>query len=162
MLPRIETDRLILRAPTVADFPVWDGFFGGDNPSFPGDSETAWDEFCNYTAGWVLHGHGLLAIERKETSVTLGFVLLGLEWGDIEPELGWMLAPVARRQGFATEAAAALRDFGLNLLGPGNFVSYIYKENTASIAVAERLGATLEGPALGEPDTLVYRHGVRP
>lgn len=160
-LPRIETARLLLRAPKIADFPIWERFYIGDAPAFEGGSEVAWNEYCNYSAGWLLHGHGLLAIERKETSVTLGFVLLGLEWEDLEPELGWMLAPEARGQGFATEAAVALKQVGDDLLGSGNFVSYINKTNAPSRAIAERLGATLEGPALGEADTLVYRHGFR-
>lgn len=160
-LPRIETERLILRAPTLDDFPVWEKFFSGPNAPFEGGPEQAWPEYCNYVAGWILHGHGLLAITRKETSVTLGFVLLGLEWEDIEPELGWMLLPEARKQGFASEAAFALRNFGFNLLGSGNFVSYIHQSNAPSRMVAERLGANLEGTALGETDTLVYRHGVR-
>lgn len=160
-LPNIETQRLLLRAPTVSDFPVWERFFTGEQPAFDGGTEGAWDEFCNYTAGWLLHGHGLLAVERKETGVTLGFVLLGLEWEDIEPELGWMLTPEARGQGYATEAAATLKQFASDLLGSGNFVSYVFQDNGPSRAVAERLGATLEGTALGEADTLVYRHGAR-
>ena len=160
-LPGIETERLLLRGPILGDFPVWERFFTGENPDFEGGSEGAWNEFCNYTAGWFLHGHGLLAAERKESSVTLGFVLLGLEWEDIEPELGWMFTPEARGQGYATEAAYAARQFGFSLLGEGNFVSYINTQNKPSIAVAERLGAIPEGPALGERETLVYRHGMR-
>lgn len=161
LVPQIETERLLLRAPTLSDFPIWETFFAGENAPFGGGSEDAWADYCNYTAGWLLHGHGLLAVVRKESSVTLGFVLLGLEWEDIEPELGWMLMPEARNQGFATEAAEALRNFGTGLLGAGNFVSYIFEGNAPSRKVADRLGATLEGPALGEIDTLVYRHGMR-
>ncbi|MEL6522144.1 MAG: GNAT family N-acetyltransferase [Pseudomonadota bacterium] len=159
-LPILTTARLVLRPATLVDFPVWEEMFlTGD---FKGNSETAWDEFCVYTAAWLLHGHGLLAVEEQATGRTLGFTLLGLEWDDYEPELGWMLAPDARGQGIATEAAAALRDHATDLLGAGNFVSYIYSDNKGSRAVADRLGAVLEGHAPGEPGTLVYRHGVAP
>lgn len=161
LIPRLETERLVLRAPTLADFPVWVGLFEDEETEFEGGAEGAWDEYTNYIAGWMLHGHGLMAIETKSDSKTVGFVLLGLEWEDFEPELGWMLAKSARGHGYATEAAVALRDFGLDLLGPGNFVSYIYQDNTASQAVANRIGATFDDTVPGEPDTLIYRHGDR-
>ncbi|MBM7066251.1 GNAT family N-acetyltransferase [Actibacterium sp. 188UL27-1] len=157
-LPRLKTRRLILRAPVLEDFTVWEALFL--NGDFDGGSEAAWEEFCVYTAGWLLRGSGLMALEHRETGETLGFVLLAMEWEDLEPELGWMLAETARGQGYATEAAVALRDHGFGVLGQGRFVSYIDATNSASRQVAERLGAACEGTAPGEPDTLVYRHGV--
>ncbi|MEO0830670.1 MAG: GNAT family N-acetyltransferase, partial [Pseudomonadota bacterium] len=78
---------------------------------------------------------------------------------DYEPELGWMLAADARGHGFATEAAAALRDHALDLFGSGGFVSYVYARNKPSCAVAERLGAADEGEIPGERGTRLYRHG---
>ena len=85
-----------------------------------------------------------------------GFVLLGREWDDPAPELGWMLAPEHRGQGYATEAARALRDHGLTLL-PDLF-SYIRADNAASLRVAERLGATRVPCPF--PDAVAYRHGT--
>ena len=156
--PRFETERLILRAPVLEDFPVWEQLFL--DGAFDGGSERAWEEFCVYTAGWLLRGTGLMAVEHRETGETLGFVMLGMEWEDFEPELGWMLAQTTRGKGFATEAARALRDHGYGVLGQGGFVSYIDATNAASRGVAERLGAVCEGTAPGEPDTFVYRHGA--
>ncbi|MEL6206451.1 MAG: GNAT family N-acetyltransferase [Pseudomonadota bacterium] len=154
-VPELETARLRLRAPRVADCPLWTAIWQGAEAEGPAISdEHGWEEFCVYTAGWLLHGHGLWSVESKSDGVLVGFVLLGLEWGDEEPELGWAFAPEARGQGFATEAAAAARDYAMALLGGA--VSYIDTANTASARVAERLGARIDG--LIDDDVQVFRH----
>jgi RimJ/RimL family protein N-acetyltransferase len=164
-IPRIETDRLTLRAATMADFPAWvdllvpddSGFLGG-----PHSEEEAWEAFCVYVAGWMLHGHGLWSVTTKTDDAVLGFVLVGLEWGDAEPELGWMMRATARGQGYATEAARAARDWALREGGLDTLVSYMHPENAASIALARRLGAT---PGVHNPHpvdgALAFRHEAR-
>jgi RimJ/RimL family protein N-acetyltransferase len=72
--------------------------------------------------------------------------------GWIEPELTWALVPGHHGKGYATEAAqrslvSAYGDFGWTTA-----VSVISIDNHASIAVAERLGATREA-------TVEYRYG---
>lgn len=161
-LPRIATARLILRPPVLEDFPVWAEIFAGDEAGFiggPAGPEAAWEEFCVYVAGWLLHGHGLFAVEARDGGQCLGFVSFGLEWEDDEPELGWLFAAGARDRGYATEAAAAVRDMALQLYGPGGFVSYVDPSNTASARLAERLGAVAD-PAASIPGATVYRHGM--
>lgn len=164
-IPAIETPRLRLRAPELSDLPAWtrimvpdaDGDLGG-----PHDDEAAWEAFCVYVAGWLLHGHGIWTVERLTDGETLGFVHLGLEWGDHEPELGWMLLPEHRGRGYATEAAQAARDHGLALLGDGAFVSYVHDRNDPSHRVARRLGAVRDAAAeaaIGD-GTHVWRHRV--
>ncbi len=166
VLPVIKTERLTLRAPMMSDFPVWrellvpdtEGFLGG-----PRTEEEAWEEFCVSVAGWLLHGHGLWTVELNETNTVAGFVLLGLEWQDLEPELGWMLLPEYRGKGIAYEAAQAARSHGLSLFGDGGFVSYVASDNAPSNRLAERLGARRDGAAeteIGDHDqTRVWRHG---
>ena len=138
-LPVIETRRLVLRAPTLEDLPVWTSICG---ESFGDTEQEAWTEFSYYTSGWLLHGHGLLSVTLNENDQAIGFVILGLEWGDQEPELGYMFSTEYRMQGYATEACSALRDFGLDLLGSGQIVSYVSASNASSNALASRLGAT--------------------
>jgi RimJ/RimL family protein N-acetyltransferase len=87
----------------------------------------------------MLHGHGLWTVERRSDCTRVGFVMVGLEWGDEEPELGYMTVPEHRGQGYATEAARAARNWGLRLLP--TIVSYVHPDNAASNRVAERLGA---------------------
>ncbi len=166
VLPSLQTERLTLRAPMMSDFPVWqtlmvpdaEGFLGG-----PHSEEEAWEAFCVYVAGWLLHGHGLWTVEERETRTIVGFVHLGLEWDDWEPELGWMLLPEHRGRGFAHEAASAAQDHGRALLGDGGFVSYVAHENTPSNALAERLGARRdragEARLPANEHTHIWRHG---
>ena len=165
-IPRLETERLTLRAPEVRDFPAWATIFAGDDDHFiggPTSPEEAWSEFSVYVACWLLHGHGLWAVERREDGATIGFVHLGLEWEDPEPELGWMFLPEARRQGYATEAAKAARDHALDLLGAGTFVSYVSPSNAPSSRLAARLGAARDADteAAISDESQVWRHGGR-
>jgi RimJ/RimL family protein N-acetyltransferase len=161
-VPVLETARLRLRAPTLDDLPDWTRVFI-DAFAEPGDApDRPWAEFSYYTAGWMLHGHGLWTVERRSDCTRVGFVMVGLEWGDEEPELGYMTVPEHRGQGYATEAARAARNWGLRLLP--TIVSYVDPGNAASNRIAERLGAerdTAAGARLaardGEPVN-VWRH----
>lgn len=157
-IPEIRTERLVLRAPKLSDFDTWSALFDGPESSFLGgplSQEEAWEAYCVYVAGWTLHGHGLWSVERQSDPALVGFVLLGLEWGDAEPELGWLIAPKYRRQGFATEAGRAAQSFALSLFGPGQIVSCIDPDNVPSRRLAQRLGAWLDASC----DPEVFRHG---
>ena len=158
-IPVIETRRLVLRAPTLDDLPVWTSIC---NENFGDTEREAWTEFSCYTSGWLLHGHGLLAVTLNATDQTIGFVILGLEWDDQEPELGYMFSAKHRMQGYATEACSALRDFGFDLLGSGQFVSYVSASNARSNALADRLGATRDKTVERTfgPDQHVWRYGA--
>lgn len=57
-------------------------------------------------------------------------------------ELGYSFAKAFWNKGYATEAAAAVRDHAYNALGYEQLSSLVIKENIASIKVAEKLGAT--------------------
>jgi len=56
-------------------------------------------------------------------------------------ELGWMLAREHWGNGYATEAASALRDYAFRDLKVERLISLIMHGNDASVKVAERLGA---------------------
>lgn len=158
VLPVIETARLILRSPSLDDMPVW---YAVCRDSFGDTEQEAWTQFSYYTAGWLLHGHGLLTVTRKSDEQIVGFVILGLEWDDHEPELGYLFDAAHRMQGYATEACAAVRDFGFGLLGPGRFVSYVSSGNARSNALARRLGAARDAQAEKAfgPKQHVWRYG---
>ncbi|MEM7720825.1 MAG: GNAT family N-acetyltransferase [Pseudomonadota bacterium] len=163
-VPVLETERLRLRASEMADYPAYveifradQGFMGG-----PFTDQQIWQDFTNYVAGWMLHGHGLWSVDTKD-GVLVGFINLGLEWGDEEPELGWLILKAHRGQGYATEAADAARRYGRTLVS--SIVSYVDPMNDASNRVAERLGATRDAEAearilktYGDAEH-VWRHG---
>ncbi|MCB1351041.1 MAG: GNAT family N-acetyltransferase [Maritimibacter sp.] len=166
-LPRLETARLVLRAPEICDFAIYRDIMMSDRALHMGgplDRRAAWLDFTQVVATWCLRGHGLFAIEAKDTGETLGFTLIGFEHGDREPEFGWFLTEAAEGKGYAYEAAKAVRDWGLDTLGLTALVSYIDPPNTRSVRLAERLGGWLDPVASavvsadqGE-EVVVYRH----
>ncbi|MCU4651297.1 GNAT family N-acetyltransferase [Roseibacterium sp. SDUM158016] len=150
-VPELMTERIVLRAPRVADFDAYAAIFGSGRAAALGgplDREEAWADFTNYVAGWMLHGHGLWTIaERKAPGEVLGFVLVGLEPGDAEPELGYLLTEAAEGRGIATEAARATLSFAREGFGFDTLVSYVDHDNPRSGAVAARLGAARDTDA---------------
>lgn len=163
-IPVLETRRLLLRAPRLGDFDTYADIACGPRGAHMGGPMTraaAWYDFAALTAGWMLRGHGVWTIVSRNGGDPLGFVLLGFEPGDAEPELGFLLTEAAEGHGYAAEAAEAARHFGFIELGLPSLVSYIAPGNARSVALAERLGATPAGTLRYETDpepSLVYRH----
>lgn len=161
-IPIIETERLILRAPRMDDWPAYAAIMCSERASFMGGPYSqlgAWGWFCHEVGQWALFGQGGLSIEERATGACVGQV--GINQGPLFPEreLGWMVYADFEGKGFAFEAAAALRDWAFAERGFETLVSYIDPENTRSRALAERLGAVLDGEApRKDPQDLVYRH----
>jgi RimJ/RimL family protein N-acetyltransferase len=161
-IPTIETTRLRLRAPALEDFPAFERIMTSERAKFMGgpfDRWGAWGMFCHDIASWALFGHGGLMVERRDDGECVGEV--GINHGPLFPEkeLGWMLYDGFEGQGYATEAAAGLRDWAFDRLGLASLVSYVHPNNDASSAVARRLGATLDmSAARQDPEDLVFRH----
>lgn len=85
-----------------------------------------------------------LAIERKEDSKVMGFVGMIFEGGELG-EMGWVLGEEYRGQGYATEAARALMDYGFRSLGLHRIHADTSTNNTPAWKVMERLGMKREG-----------------
>lgn len=69
-----------------------------------------------------------------------------------------LLEPVAAEhqgRGIATEAAAAWRDYGFEVVGLTRIVSMISAGNIASRRVAEKLGFALERPAVWDDSPML-------
>jgi RimJ/RimL family protein N-acetyltransferase len=164
--PILHTERLVLRPMVMGDFDAYAAFLASDRSVYMGgpfDARGAWGMFCHDIALWALAGHGALMIDTK-AGVTVGQV--GINAGPLFPEceLGWLLYAGHEGRGYATEAAAALRDWALDARGLPTLVSYMDPANAASARVAERLGARLDPDATRQPgdeSDLVYRHPVR-
>ena len=158
----LETDRLVLRPMTYADWPSYLELMQSDYSVGMGGPHTtpfAWGMFCHDVAQWALFGLGALMFEDKQTGVTLGQV--GINTGPLFPEteLGWYVYPEAEGKGHAFEAAAAFRDWARDIRKLPTIVSYIDADNIRSRRLAERLGAKLDPDARRpNPDDLVYRH----
>lgn len=152
----IETERLILRKPRVgdaADLAV--AYADPEVVRFIGDGSTATLEEVRrgieqWLERWESWGLSLCSLERKEDGRVVGrvgFLLWDPEtWevGGTEVELGWLLAREHWGQGYATEAALALRDWAFDARGLTRLISLINHENLPSIRVAERIGERRE------------------
>ena len=161
--PRIETERLVIRAPRLEDFPPFAAHFASPrsiHEDGPLNRTGAWKEFATAAAGWMLRGYGSLSIEDRAGGGYLGEVGIYHLASYPEPEIGWMVLPEAEGKGIAREAALALRAWAYDRFGWTTLVSYIGPGNTRSIRLAERLGARLD-PGAPQPEDdpcLVYRH----
>ena len=158
-LPLIETERLTLRAPRLSDWPVLEPIWTTDRATHiggPMSVEEAWLDFNQIVASWVLRGHGGLTMCDKSGEV-LGLVLVAHEFGDPQPELGWLLTENAEGKGYATEAAAALIPLARGIYGE-DFVSYIADDNAASIRLATRLGGIRTGTHAEDAEVGVYHY----
>ncbi len=161
-IPTIETERLILRAPVVEDFPAYARLMASVRSAGMGgpfETRAAWGIFCHGVALWRFFGHGALMIDLRSTRQCLGAVEINHGPRFPEKELGWQLYEGFEGYGYATEAARALRDWAFGTLGLPTLVSYIGPGNSRSVAVAERLGASLDPAAQTQDEgDLVYRH----
>ena len=156
-IPEVATARLRLRPPRLEDFGTYARIVGAPAAAGiagPMDRAAAWNDFCRRVASWVLRGHGLWAVERH--AELLGFVLIGIEPGDPQPELGFLFTPEAEGEGVAQEAAEAARTHAFRALGLPGLVSRVAPGDFRSRRLAERLGAR------PDPDMphgmVVYRH----
>lgn len=64
--------------------------------------------------------------------------------GRDEVEIGYLFLREFRREGLATEAAVACREFGFGPMGQNRLISLIDPRNIASIRVAEKVGMRRE------------------
>lgn len=145
-LPTLRTERLLLRAPRVTDFDSYADIAcspRGKHIGGPMQREDAWLDFAQMTSTWLLHGHGLWTIGHAGSIA--GFVVLGFEPGDAEPELGFLLTHEAEGKGIAFEAAQAVLSHAFDELGWTTLVSYVDPDNTRSAKLAANLGALPDG-----------------
>jgi RimJ/RimL family protein N-acetyltransferase len=125
------------------------------------DETKAWRAFGHFIGHWVLHGFGSFVITQKGSDQAIGSAGPWFPFGWPEKEIGWVIwSPEAEGKGIAFEAATAARAHAYQALGWTTAVSYIAHDNARSIALAKRLGATLDPDAAtprNEP-CFVYRH----
>jgi RimJ/RimL family protein N-acetyltransferase len=157
---QLETDRLLLRAPVPEDAdalapmyadPEVMRYVGDGRTLTRGETERSVRRMIER---WEADGFGLFTTVRKKDEVVIGRVGL-LVWntetwkpttraaapnGPTEVEVGYTLGRAYWGQGFATEAAGAVRDFALDELGADRLIALIIQGNMASENVARKLG----------------------
>jgi RimJ/RimL family protein N-acetyltransferase len=162
----LETERLILRAPVMEDFPAFAEIEMSDRAVFMGgplSREDTWFDFTQCLASWMLNGYGLWTVTTKDETLQ-GFVAVCRGYEDLEPELGYFFLASGTGKGFASEAVKAARDWAIETLNVGSLVSYIDGKNAASMRVAEKVGGrrdTVAEQVFSDTDyegDVVYRH----
>ncbi len=145
----IETERLILRVPTLDDLDRWAEFMadpvatryiGGVQPR-----TMAWRSLMVAVGAWTLTGISAFSVIDR-----------GGRWvGRVGPwqpdgwpgrEVGWGLHPDAQGKGYGIEAATAAIDYAFNVLDWDKVIHCIDPNNLPSQLLAKKLGSSLLGP----------------
>lgn len=147
----IETERLYLREMTDEDFEALRKVLG--DPDIMCHYPYAFDE--ERIRNWIdrnreryrVFGFGLWAVCRKDTGEMIGDCGLTMQLvdGRILPEIGYHIRGDQQRQGFAGEAARAVRDWTFEHTPFEVVYSYMKAENIPSARTAMSYGCTEAG-----------------
>jgi ribosomal-protein-alanine N-acetyltransferase len=154
-IPEVRTSRLILRAFTEEDLPIWNTSLFGDpevTRYLPVDGPLTDDQmagaFERSRTHWATHAYGVWAVCDGSTGPSAGTFLghCGLRFlEDVgETELYYALARSAWGRGLATEAAGAAVSFGFDVAGLRRIVAYAVPANRASTNVMSKLRMAFE------------------
>jgi RimJ/RimL family protein N-acetyltransferase len=157
------TSRLVLREMTDSDLDDMAALLGDEQVMRHYPRPKTRDE----AQGWIdwnqrlyrEHGFGLWLVTLAETGEFVGDCGLTVQQvdGATEIEVGYHVRSDLQGRGYATEAAAAARDFARDTLGLHRLIAIIKPENTPSQRVAAKIGLQLEKQSIvhGE-DCVIY------
>jgi RimJ/RimL family protein N-acetyltransferase len=119
----------------------------------------AWNQL-NYRT----HGFGLWVMTLRATGEFVGDCGLTVQRvdGTDELEVGYHVRASLQGHGYATEGAAASRDFARDVLGAARLIAIINPANTPSRRVAEKIGLELEKhTTVHDAETAIYAVTLR-
>lgn len=144
----LQTERLILRKMTQADFPALckilqdPAVMYAYEGAFSNDEAQAWLDKMLYR--YAHDGYGLYAVVLKQTGEMIG--QCGLTNQAIRDktvlEIGYLFQKAFWHKGYAIEAARACKQYAFDVLKADEVFSIIRDSNTASQNVAKRNGMT--------------------
>ena len=150
---QLETPRLLLRMWRESDVHAYAEMCADPDVMRYLTGETwnrmqTWRHIAFLIGHWNLRGYGHWAVEEKATGAFVGRI------GFLNPidypgfELGWTLAKHHWGKGYATEGSRRALDYAFDELKQPHVISLINRENTKSVDVALRLGASYEEEAV--------------
>jgi RimJ/RimL family protein N-acetyltransferase len=166
--PRLETERLVLRAFDLRDVDalqaMWDvpevhRFITGK----PVSRQDIWFKVLRSIGHWQALGFGYWIVEDKVSGHLIGEMGYGdfhradLPLLNDRPEMGWVLAASHQGRGLAFEALSSIQTWGDLNLPSRQTACIISPGNAASIRIAEKLGfAFAEVSSASEDPVRVY------
>ena len=162
--PDDSTSRTTLHRPTPDDVPAM--FEICSDPRvwthYPSLRHTAPERTAlslrRWISGWETHGLGTWVVRSREDATVLGYcgcsmLGAGMEHGAVW-NLGYRFAVAAQGRGLATEVSRRAIERARAAAGERPIIAYLVEHNTASAAVATKLGLTLvdRAPDTGNPD----------
>jgi RimJ/RimL family protein N-acetyltransferase len=146
--PSLDTERLHLRPFRESDLDSYHAIISAEGVrralhiDQPLSREDVWQQMALMLGQWELRNHGQWAVEERATRRLVGRAGAHrperADWPGIE--IGWTLDPAAWGQGYATEAGRAAIAWVFANHDVDVLFSMILPENTASQAVARRIG----------------------
>ena len=107
------------------------------------------DDACSYIvngpmASYKKNGFGLYLVVLRETGESIGMCGLIRRDGLEDVDIGYALLPRFWSQGYAVEAARAMKAYGRDVIGLKRMVAITDPANEGSIRVLEKIGLRFE------------------
>jgi len=164
-IPDLNTDRLLMRGFAPGDFEAYAAMMAHPEVTQylmdgrPLSRAEAWRQMAMFLGHWTLRGFGVWAVEERATGQFVGRI------GCLEPEgfpafeIAYTLTRSAWGRGYAREGAATALLYARETLNRREIASIIRPANTASIRVAQSLGAVAAETVefFGAP-SVIYRY----
>ncbi len=146
----LETERLLLRHYSLEDLDAMVALYA--EPKFvrffdpPGSREQIRADMCAFIEDYKTLGYGFYTTLLKPDRRFIGRcgLLTQLIGGVKEIEVAYGIAPAYWGQGYATEAARALKTYAFEQLGFSRVISIVATQNVASQRVAAKNGMVIE------------------
>jgi RimJ/RimL family protein N-acetyltransferase len=147
---QLETPRLILRVPSLADLDEWAAMMADEESArYIGGvigREVVWRGLMTMIGAWHATGVSMFSVIEKASGRWVGRLGPWMPDGWPGTEVGWAIARDCWGRGYATEGAAVAVDYAFDRLGWTEVIHSIDPENVASQKVAEKLGSRNRGP----------------
>ncbi|WP_088243126.1 GNAT family N-acetyltransferase [Calothrix rhizosoleniae] len=144
----LETKRLLLRQQSLEDIELLHRIFADPITmsfwQFPFTSEATKNWVRRNIHSYSQLGFGHWSIILKETQELIGDcgILLQEIDGVLEYDLGYIIHHPYWQRGYATEAAGACKQYGLEILKLPRLIANMPINHVASVKVAEKIGMT--------------------